>query len=104
MLQCNHADFIRSFEICKARRISARFPGPYIFVIFRRAAGAKARSSHRLRQLCTVARMSHVQQIAERLHRAAPAELIFAHVAGMVMVNVIAGGRSYGDYVTIFRR
>ena len=40
--------------------------------------------------------MSHVLQIAVRLHRAEPAELIFAHVAGMVMINVIAGGRSYG--------
>jgi hypothetical protein len=42
----------------------------------------------------TVARMSHVAQIKALRHTRPGAQLIFAHATGMVMVNVIAGGRS----------
>ncbi len=43
----------------------------------------------------TVARMSHLPQIVLAVHNRPAAQLIFAHLAGMFMVNVVAGGRSY---------
>jgi hypothetical protein len=39
----------------------------------------------------TVARMSHVPQIVSAVHNRPAARLIFAHLAGMFMVNVVAG-------------
>jgi hypothetical protein len=47
----------------------------------------------------TVARMSHVLQIVSAVHNCPAAQLIFAHLTGMFMVNVVARGRSYRNNV-----
>jgi hypothetical protein len=43
--------------------------------------------------------MSHVLQIVSAVHNCPAAQLIFAELAGMFMVNVVAGGRSYRNNV-----